>query len=313
MDRIKSNLSITGSGKSAGMAVRRSTGDRIADAIIIVALGLLVFMMVFPFYNMALISFAKYEDVAGGGLYIWPKSFTLESYNLIFLDPALPRAFLVTIVITLSGVTLSMFITTMAGYALSKKRLPFRNTIFTFVIITMYFSGGLVPWYLVCRDLGFVDSMLVMIIPPALNTFYLILMKNYFLTIPESLEESAKIDGANDIRIMFRIVIPIAAPIMATISLFYAVERWNEWWFAMLFIKTSTKVPLQLLLRRIVVESTIDLGSEMANQMRDSQIRYYAPSVQMATVAVTTVPILCVYPFLQKHFTKGIMLGAIKA
>lgn len=310
MSNVKSSV---WTGRSGGTAIKRSTGDRAADAIIMGVLLVLVFIMVFPFYNMLLISFADYKDVAGGGLYLWPKSINFESYRLIFLDPALPRAFLVTFAITIMGVTLSMLITTMAGYALSKKQLPFRNTIFTFVIITMYFSGGLVPWYLVCRDLGFVDSLFVMVIPPALNTFFLILMKNYFLTIPESLEESARMDGANDIRIMFQIVIPIAAPIMATISLFYAVERWNEWWFAMLFIKENAKIPLQLLLRRIVIEATLDLGSEMANQMRDSQIQYFGPSIQMATVTVTTLPILCVYPFLQKHFTKGIMLGAIKA
>ena len=313
MADVKSGVRISSAGNLGGGAIRRPTGDRIADGVIMAVLIFVVFLMVFPFYNMLLISFAKYEHVAGGDLYLWPKSITLESYRLIFLDPALPRAFFVTIMITVMGVSLSMFITTMAGYSLSKKQLPFRNTIFFFVIVTMYFSGGLVPWYLVCRDLGFVDSILVMVIPPALNTFYMILMKNYFLTIPESLEESARMDGANDIRIMFQIVIPIAAPIMATISLFYAVERWNEWWFAMLFIKDYTKIPLQLLLRRIVIESTIDLGSEMANQMRDAQVQHFGPSIQMATVTVTTIPILLVYPFLQKHFTKGIMLGAIKA
>ena len=313
MADVKSSLQIISATRPGGSAVKRSTGDRVADVAIMAVLVFVVFLMVFPFYNMLLISLAKYEHVAGGDLYLWPKSITFESYRLIFLDPALPRAFLVTFMVTAMGVTLSMFITTMAGYSLSKKNLPFRNTIFFFVIVTMYFSGGLVPWYLVCRDLGFVDSILVMVIPSALNTFYMILMKNYFLTIPESLEESARMDGANDIRIMFQIVIPIAAPIMATISLFYAVERWNEWWFAMLFIKDTAKIPLQLLLRRIVIEATIDLGSEMANQMRDSQIQHFGPSIQMATVTVTTIPILCVYPFLQKHFTKGIMLGAIKA
>jgi len=293
--------------------IRRGAGDRIVSVVIHALLILLAFLTVFPFYNMLLVSLARYEDVASGALYLWPKAFSLESYRVLFMDKTLPNGFLVTLFISIVGTAVSMVITTSAGYALSKKKLPGRNGLLIYIIITMYFSGGLVPWYLVCRDLGFVNSIWVMVIPPALNTFYLILMKNYFLTIPESLEESARIDGANDITIMLRIVVPVAAPIMATISLFYAVGRWNEWWFAMMFIQDPNKTPLQLLLRRIVIEATLDLGTEMTNQMRTSHTRYYTMSIQMATVTVTTIPILCVYPFLQKHFTKGIMLGSIKA
>ena len=292
-------------------ARRRSAGDRIADVVIHGVLLALLALTAAPFYYMLVVSFARFEDVAGGAFYLIPKSIDFASYALILEDDTMLRAFLVSTAVTVIGTGVSMLITTSAGYALSKKGLPGRNAIFTYVIITMFFSGGLIPLYLVMQDLGFVDSYLVMIVPLALNTFFLILMKNYFLTIPDSLEETAKIDGANDILIMFRIVIPIAAPIMATISLFYAVAYWNDWWFPMLFLQDPDKYPLQLLLRRIVIEQ------EMANRLDRVSVtlgrHYYRLSVQMATVAIATLPILLVYPFVQKYFARGIMVGAIKA
>ncbi len=292
-------------------ARRRSAGGRVADLLVHGVLLLLVVLTIIPFYYMLVLSLARFEDVAGGAFYLIPRHIDFASYALIFEDDTIPRAFLVSTAVTVVGTAVSMLVTTSAAYALSKKGLPGRNAIFTYIIITMFFSGGLIPSYLVMKDLGFVDSYLVMILPLSLNTFFLILMKNYFLTIPESLEESAKIDGANDILIMIRIVIPIAAPIMATISLFYAVAFWNDWFFPMLFLQDPDKYPLQLLLRKIVVEQ------EMANRLDRVSVmfgrHYYRLSVQMATVAVATLPILLVYPFVQKYFARGIMIGAIKA
>ena len=297
--------------RSRAYARRRSAGGRVADLLVHGVLLLLVVLTIIPFYYMLVLSLARFEDVAGGAFYLIPRHIDFASYALIFEDDTIPRAFLVSTAVTVVGTAVSMLVTTSAAYALSKKGLPGRNAIFTYIIITMFFSGGLIPSYLVMKDLGFVDSYLVMILPLSLNTFFLILMKNYFLTIPESLEESAKIDGANDILIMIRIVIPIAAPIMATISLFYAVAFWNDWFFPMLFLQDPDKYPLQLLLRKIVVEQ------EMANRLDRVSVmfgrHYYRLSVQMATVAVATLPILLVYPFVQKYFARGIMIGAIKA
>ncbi len=297
--------------RSRAYASRRSAGGRAADIVIHGVLLVVLVLTVAPFYYMVVLSFARFEDVAGGAFYLIPKHIDFASYKLILEDDTMLRAFLVSTVVTVIGTAVSMLVTTSAAYALSKKGLPGRNAIFTYIIVTMFFSGGLIPLYLVMKDLGFVDSYLVMIIPLSLNTFFLILMKNYFLTIPESLEESAKIDGANDILIMFRIVIPIAAPIMATISLFYAVAYWNDWWFPMLFLQDPDKYPLQLLLRKIVIEQ------EMANRLDRVSVmfgrHYYRLSVQMATVAIATLPILLVYPFVQKYFARGIMIGAIKA
>ena len=291
--------------------IQKSVGDRIADIIIHSLLIMLLVLAIVPFYYMVLVSFARYEDVAGGAFYLIPKSIDFSSYALIFGDDTIPRAFLVSTLVTIVGTAVAMLVTTSAAYALSKKGMPGRNGIFTYIIITMFFNGGLIPTYLVMKDLGFVDSYLVMIIPLAVNTFFLILMKNYFNTIPESLEESAKIDGANDIFIMIRIVIPIAAPIIATISLFFAVNYWNDWWYPMLFLVDEDKYPLQLLLRRFVIEQA--MLDEISRRSVTVGTLFHLPSVQMATITVATVPILVVYPFVQKYFARGIMIGAIKA
>lgn len=296
-------------------ALRRSAGSRAADFIIYAVLTLLALLMIFPFYNMLLVSFAPYKYVSGGQLYLWPKGFDLVNYKTILSDPKLISAFGVSLFNTVFGTALAMSVTTCAGYALSKKSLPGRGWILTLFVITMYFGAGLIPFYLVCKDLGFIDNILVMTVPGCLSVYNMILMKNYFGTIPESLPESGRIDGANEFRIMLQIVLPCAAPILATIALFYAVGFWNEWWNAMIFIQknTATMTPLQLLLRKIVIEATMDLGNDMANSFKNANVAIYKTGMQMASVAVATLPILVVYPFVQKYFATGIMLGAVKS
>ena len=183
---------------------------------------------------------------------------------------------------------------------------------FYFIIFTMYFGAGLIPWYMVLRSLGFVNNIWVMTIPNALSAFNMILMRNYFLSLPDSLEESARLDGAGEFVIMWRILVPLSKPIMATVSLFYAVGFWNEWWNAMLFLQDSKLHPLALFLRRLIIDSSVSFGDPMGLAARAAN-PINSRALQMATVMVATFPILCVYPFLQKHFAKGIMLGAIKA
>ncbi len=296
------------------MHIRKSFGSKVADVAIYAVLTLLALLMIFPFYNMLIISFAKYSDVASGQLYLFPKAIDTTNYTIIFSDAKLIRSFGISAFNTVFGTLLAMIVTTMAGYAFAKKSLPGRTWLLTLFVITMYFGGGLIPWYLVLKDLGFIDSIFVMTVPVCLSTYNMILMKNYFGTIPESLPESARIDGANEFRILIQIVIPCATPIMATIGLFYAVGFWNEWWNGMLFLqKRDNLYPLQLLLRKIVIESTLDLGNDMANQFKNSSVSIYRVGMQMASVTVATVPILCVYPFVQKYFATGIMLGAVKS
>lgn len=293
--------------------IRRSYADRIADTVITAIMILLTILVLFPFYNMLLVSVARYEDIISTPLYIVPKVIDLQNYRMAMLYPGFVNSVGVSLFVTVVGTSLSLLATTIGAYVLSRRNLPFRRFFFYFLILTMWFGAGLIPWYLVMKRLGFVDSIWVMIVPPMINTFYLILMRNYFESIPGDLEESAKIDGANDIQILFQIMVPLAAPIIATIALFYAVDRWNEWWLAMIFIQDKYKEPLQLILRHLIVDATIDLGNPMMNAMRDAHIQVHARSLQMAAVTLTTIPILLVYPFLQRYFTKGIMLGAIKA
>jgi putative aldouronate transport system permease protein len=302
-----------GRGFTSSAVQHRGFGSRAADACIYVFLIFCALTIVIPFYNMLLISVADYSDALSGGIYLWLKSFTMENYVRIFSDNKLIDSIWVSVRNVVTGTAMSLVITVFAAYTLYKKKFPFRRVMFYFCIFTMYFGGGLIPWYLVLKSLGFVDNIWVMTIPNMLSTFNMILLRNFFLSIPESLEESATLDGAGEFVIMWWIIVPLSAPIMATIALFYAVAFWNEWWNAMLFIQRQKLVPLALLLRRIVIDNNMELGAKMANAKRSHLVKVHSRSIQMATVTVATIPILCVYPFLQKYFTKGIMLGSIKA
>ncbi|MGO4107681.1 carbohydrate ABC transporter permease [Paenibacillus sp. YAF4_2] len=281
------------------------------DIAVYIVLGLLSLITFFPFYNVLIISFAKFDVISKQNLYLLPLSFDLTPYKVIMTDAKFWSSTLNTVIVTVAGVLFSMIISVTGAYALSKKGMPGRNAMLTLILFTMFFNGGLIPFYLIIKDLGLVNNILVMIIPAGLNTFYLIIMKNYFGTLPESLEESAKLDGANDLYILFKIILPISAPFIATFGLFYAVERWNEWWYALIFISDSAKAPLQIYLRETLITSN-QLLNTLAQQAAGSNSRVYTPALQMATIVVSSVPILMVYPFLQKHFAKGILVGSIK-
>ena len=272
----------------------------------------LAFVTLFPLYYVVLISFADYAAVQKQLIYILPTSFDLEAYKVIFDERMFSNAILVSVFITVFGTAFSMFLSTAASYALSKKFVPGQKIMFTLILIPMFFGGGLIPYYLTIKNLGLIDKIWVLILPGAINTFYLILLKNFFEDLPVSIEESAKIDGANDLYILYRIVLPTSAPVIATISLFYAVDRWNEYYDALLFISNRNLYPLQLVLRAAILNFSQIMASTLGAQIAQSNKAPYAKGLQMAIIVVSTVPIFCVYPFLQKHFTKGIMFGAIK-
>ena len=273
-------------------------------------LGLLCIIMIYPFYNVFITSFAKYEDLIAVPVYLLPVSFQLESYKMVFREASFYKGLLVTLFITIVGTAICMFFSVLCAYALSKKTLPGRNVILALILFTMFFNGGLIPFYLVVSKMGLVNSVWSMILPSAISTWYMIIMKNYFNTIPASLEESARLDGANDFQILARIVLPVSKPIIATFSLFYAVGMWNEWWNALLFISEENKRPLQTVLRQILIN--VIVSDKMRMQLDRSQTRVYEESVQMAAIVITLIPIMCLYPFLQKYFVKGIMIGSIK-
>lgn len=283
------------------------------DICAIIILALVGIVVLFPFYNTVIVSFARYSSIAKAKLYIVPTSFSLKAYKALLMDKAFWRAFGVTVFITFGGVATSMFITVAGSFALSKKDLPLRNFFLTLILFTMFFGGGLIPYYLLMKNLHFIDNILVMIIPTAVNTTYVIIMKNYFQNLPESLIESAKIDGANELMILLRIILPISKPFMATFALFYAVDRWNEWWNAQLFISKPSLAPLQIYLRNLLIAYNSSLSTMAVTQsQKNIDNTIYYPSLQMAAVVISSIPILCAYPYLQKHFTKGIMIGSIK-
>ena len=275
-------------------------------------LFLLAAVTLFPLYYVVLISMADYSAVQKQLIYILPTSFNLEAYKLVVEEKMFLNAFLVSVFVTVVGTIFSMILSTAASYTLSKKSVPGQRIMFTLILIPMFFGGGLIPYYLLIKDLHLINKIWVMILPGAVNTFYLILMKNFFEDLPVSIEESAKIDGANDLYILCRIVIPTSAPVIATISLFYAVDKWNDYYTALLFISDRKLYPLQLILREAILDFTQIMASGIGASIAQSNRPVYSQGLQMAIIVITTIPIFCVYPFLQKHFTKGIMLGAIK-
>ncbi|MDD6143789.1 MAG: carbohydrate ABC transporter permease [bacterium] len=269
-------------------------------------------LMVFPLWNVIVISLTDYQDYVANPLMLFPKEITMEAYDYIFANDDLLTSLKVTVMVTITGTFGSMLCSVAGAYALSKKKMPGRNLFLTLILVTMFFNGGIVPNFLLIKDIGLYDTIGAMVFPTMINTWYLIIMKNYFTGLPEALEESARIDGANDITILLRIILPISMPIIATFTLFYGVDRWNEWWNAMMYINDTRKYPLQLLLRNLIVKNFS--SASMATAYAQDSAQFVAKeNIKMATAVVAIVPITVVYPFLQKYFAKGVMVGAIKS
>ena len=277
-----------------------------------ILMAFLVLIAAFPLYYVVLVSFADYESVQKQLIYIFPTSMNFDAYKLVLKEKLFFNSFLVSVFITVVGTLFSMTLSTAAAYALSKKHVPGNKIMFGIILIPMFFSGGLIPFYMTIKDVGLMDSIWVMIIPGAISSFYLILLKNFYEDLPSSIEESAKVDGANDLFILYRIVFPMSAPVIATISLFYAVGIWNDYYTALLFISNRDLVPLQLILRETILNLNQIMASSIGASIAASNRPTYTPALQMAIITISTVPIFCIYPFLQKHFTKGILFGAVK-
>lgn len=284
----------------------------VSNALITLILGLGAIATAFPFYQTLVQSLSTISDMRAGGVMIWPRSIDFSSYQYIFHQGRVVNGLWISVIVTVSGTLVSLAITTAGAYALSKSSMPGRNSIFLGIILTMFFSGGLIPFYLTIQGLHLQNNLLVMILPVAVNAFNLILMKNFFGSVSPSLEESAKIDGANDLTILIRIIVPVSLPIMATMSLFYAVDRWNEWWLPMLFINDTNLHPMQLVLRDAITNLSQVLNSSMGAQYAAATRNVYSESVKSAMIIVSAVPILMIYPFLQKYFNAGIMIGSVK-
>jgi putative aldouronate transport system permease protein len=283
------------------------TGGNAFDSVNIVFLCLLGFIVLYPFYNSVLISFTPESVYVRTPFLLYPKAISLGSYNLVFKFKTIFTGYGVTLFITLAGVLYNMLLTVLMAYCFNKS-FPGKKFLLLTVLFTMFFNGGLIPYYLLVRDLGLVDSLFSMILPTGVSITYMTVMRKYFAALPVELEESAKLDGGTDITILFRIIIPLAMPMIVTFMLYYGVERWNEWWNGMLFIKDPFLQPLQLVLRNII-NST---ANEMTSSILEANLIPFTDGVKMASVVVTMAPIMCVYPFLQKYFVQGLAIGAVK-
>jgi len=281
------------------------------DILLYIFMGVLALVTFFPFYYMLIVSFANYDAVHAQALYWFPTVIDTSWYDLIFHNKHLWSSIGTTVYVTIITTVLGVIISVAAAYPLSKEYVPGRKFMFNMLIFTMFFGGGVIPFYLTCVQLGLQNNTWVMILPSLVGPFNIILIKNFFDDLPVSIEESAKVDGANDLVILFRIVLPMSTPIFATIALFIAVGKWNDYYTAMLLIRDKFQYPLQLLLREMLLDTTKNMNG-MAAQIASQEKTTYELGLKMATVAVATIPIFCVYPFVQKYFTKGILLGGVK-
>ena len=290
--------------------IKRSIGERVFEILNNLFMVLIIVVMIYPLLNVIFSSFSNYYELMRfKGILLWPIGFNVESYKEVFKNPLLLSGFKNTFVVVGVGTSLNMFLTILGAYALSKSDLMFRKPVMLFIIFTMYFSGGMIPLYLVVKNLGLIDSLFAVILPNAITTYNMILLRNGFMNVPKSLEESAKIDGANEFTILFRIVVPLSMSTIAVIILYYAVAHWNSWFNASIYLRSQEKYPLQLILRMILMDG--DTSSMTSNANAADRLAI-SETLKYTVITVTTVPILCVYPFLQRYFVTGVMTGSVK-
>ncbi len=290
--------------------IKVSASSRIFDVFNVL---LMIAVVICTFYPMIHIVMASFSDgnllLEHRGILFKPLDFTLGGYKMVFKDPMILRGYANTIFVVVAGTFISVLLTATGAYFLSRKNVMLQMPVMLYVMFTMFFSGGMIPFYFTVKDLGLYNSIWSLILPTAINTFNLIIMRTGFSAIPDSLEESAKLDGAGHLTILFKIVIPLAMPTIAVIILYYAVSYWNSWFNAMMFIQDRVKYPLQLVLRGVLMSNDTSAMTGGVNAVDKESV---GESVKYGVIVVATIPILVVYPFLQKYFVKGVMIGAVK-
>ncbi|MEK5161723.1 carbohydrate ABC transporter permease [Paenibacillus sp. FSL R5-0527] len=279
--------------------------DKVFNAAVYLILVAVAAISLFPLLYVVSMSLTPYSEVIkNGGFVVVPRSLSFEAYNRILADPALGRSMLVTLFVTIVGTAVNLALNTLAAYPLSRKKLKGRTFFLLYIVFTMLFSGGLIPTYLVVQSMGLLNSVWALIVPGAIATFNVLVMKSFFENLPEELFESARIDGAKEFRILWRIVLPLSIPSVMTVGLFYMVGHWNSFFSAVLYITDTDLYPLQVVIRNMLLLSQ---SSEL-----QAEVTVPTAAMQMAAVILGSLPIIAVYPFIQKHFTKGMLLGAIK-
>lgn len=290
-------------GKKTRSYMSATTGEKVFDACIYIILAVCFLLWLFPLLYVLLASFTPYKDVVKASLVIIPSEITLEGYRFIFENSNMVQAFGNTAFVTIVGTALSMVLSILMAFPLSKKELPGRGLMLKLLVFTMYFSGGLIPTYMVVKNTGVLNTIWAMIIPGAISTYNLLLIKSYFESMPAGLLDAALIDGCSPLRTLVQIVLPLSLPVLMSVMLFYMVGYWNTYYAYIVYCYDMDLRPLQVVLRDIIQKATGETESEG-----------YIPTitVQMSAIVFSCIPIICVYPFLQKYFTKGVMLGAIK-
>ena len=290
------------------MAVKQSVGERTFELFNTLFMIILMLIMLYPLLFVAFASLSSPSlMISHKGLLLWPKGFSLESYKAILNYKMIFISYKNTIIYVAAGTLINVVMTALAAYGLSRKGVLLSNGIMFLITFTMFFGGGLIPSYLLIKDLGLINSRWALLLPGMIGTTNLIIMRTSFKAIPVSLEESARLDGANDFVILFRIIIPLSMPVIAVMTLYYGVGHWNSWFNAMIYLQDRNLFPLQLILREILIDNSTDVIELESN---DSEP--IAETIKYATIMVATIPILFIYPFIQKYFVKGVMIGAIK-
>ncbi|MFF0345716.1 carbohydrate ABC transporter permease [Kribbella sp. NPDC004875] len=285
-----------------------SVGSRVFDVLNVVVLSALALVTVLPLLYVLAGSFATESEISSRPFFLWPHRFVTDTYHYIFSTDTFVRALLTTIGVTAVGTVIQLLLTLTMAYPLAKRFLPGRTLVLNLVIFTLVFSGGMIPTYLVVRNLGLLDSYWALILPLAINPFYLIVVKSFFQELPEALEEAARIDGCNELNVFLRIVLPLSKPIIATFSLFYAVGIWNDYMSPLLYIDDNKLWTLQMIVRQLTAAN-----ADSANVLQQLEtVTFPEQGLKFAVVVVATLPILFFYPFLQKHFAKGVLIGSVK-
>lgn len=297
--------------------IKRNAEDKIIDFIVYLIIILVIILTVYPFYYCVIISFNNGVDASRGGIFMMPRKFSLENYKAVFADKALLSGFEITILRTVVGTLFSVLFTGLFAYSLSHKDLLFRKFYVALMIVAMYFSGGLIPTFILFKYLHLFNTFWVYIIPNLLSVFNVIIMMNFFNEIPSALEESAHIDGANDLQIFFKVILPVSTPIIATVALFNGVGQWNSWFDSAYYVSNNKLRTVSYMLMELINRANLTsvAGANAADAQRAGSMatqEYTAETIRMATMIVVVIPIICVYPFLQKYFVKGMMIGSVK-
>lgn len=285
-----------------------SKDEKIFNLVNIIFMVFFVAIIALPLWNIVALSFNDATDSTRGGIYFWPRIFSLESYFTVFEDDAIYRAFIISVAKTFIGVILHTMFTSIVAYGMSRRDLVGRKIYMNMGILTMFVSGGMIPTFLLFKQLGLLNNFWVYIIPVLFSFYDMVILMNFFRSIPYSLEESAEIDGANPFTIFTRIILPLSLPVLATIALFHGVFQWNDYMTANIYVDNRDLYPLQMLLYRIVSQNLSPAVATGANVVRNTT----SQSLQLATMVVTTVPVVIIYPFLQKYFIQGMTLGSVK-